>query len=40
MDIIYRSFDGVYFDDELQCIMYENDLLKKNNKKRKMCFFL
>lgn len=40
MDTVYRSFDGEYFDDKLECIMYENDLLKKTIKKRKMYFFL
>ena len=39
MDIVYRSFDGEYFDDELECIMYENDLLKKTIKKEKCVFF-
>lgn len=39
MDTIYRSFDGVYFDDKLECIMYENDLLKKTIKKEKCIFF-
>ena len=39
MDTVYRSFDGVYFDDELQCLTYEMNLKARNNEKENNILF-